>query len=132
VAAVRVEAGGAAGPVLTVELALEPPQLLGLVVQLGTEGLLPGALLGDHGDGGGADVQADQPLADPEAHQRRPVQDELGGEGPAALDAGPHDSAKPQPALADMPGRPPVVRVGLVEGEGERQALAPLQSRAVP
>jgi hypothetical protein len=60
VAVLGVEAAVAAGPVLTVEPSLEPAELSGLVVQLGAEGLLPGAGVGDDGDGGGADVQADQ------------------------------------------------------------------------
>ena len=40
VAALGVEAAGAAGSVLTVEPSLEPAELSGLVVQLGAEGLL--------------------------------------------------------------------------------------------
>jgi hypothetical protein len=56
VAALGVEAAGAAGPVLTVEPSLEPAQLSGLVVQLGTEGLLPGVGVSDDGESGGADI----------------------------------------------------------------------------
>ncbi|MFL6191695.1 MAG: hypothetical protein ACJ75E_17955 [Actinomycetes bacterium] len=131
VAALGVEAAGAAGPVLTVEPSLEPAELSGLVVQLGAEGLLPGAGVGDDGDAGGADVQADQALAGLVAPQRGAVQEELGGVGPAAVDPGPHDPAGPQPAFTNLPGGPPLVATALVEREPEHQAVAPLQPGAV-
>jgi hypothetical protein len=61
VAVLGVEAAVAAGPVLTVEPSLEPAELSGLVVQLGAEGLLPGAGVGDDGDGGGPTSRPTRP-----------------------------------------------------------------------
>src|SRR5215218_9717942 len=130
-AALLVEAGGAAGAVLAVQPTLQPAELPGLVDQLGAERLLPRPLVGDHRDGRGPDVEADHTLADLIALQRLAVQDKLRHIDPSAPDPGPHDPARPQPAFGDMPGRPPLVGVALVDDEPQHQPCAPLQPATV-
>ena len=115
---------------LAIQSPLEPADLSLVVGQFGTEGFLERAVVADHSNFGRPDIQADKLAAGLIALERNPVKDELGTNGPPAPDSGPGNPATQQPTGRDVERRPPVTRVGLIEPEGQHEALAPLQPDA--